>query len=51
MVKHNAFLLWATAFCCPALHAQANPFSADVRQTYAMTKDSVLKAADMMPSA
>ena len=33
-----------------ALRAQDNPFSADARQTYAMIKDSLLKAADKMPA-
>ena len=31
-------------------HAQDNPFSADARQTYAMIKDSILRAADKMPA-
>jgi len=35
----------------PVLRAQDNPFSADARQTYAMIKDSLLKAADKMPAA
>jgi len=34
-----------------ALQAQENPFSADARQTYALIKDSVLKAAEKMPSS
>lgn len=33
-----------------ALHAQQNPFSDDARQTYALIKDSLLKAADKMPA-
>jgi hypothetical protein len=33
-----------------ALHAQDNPFSADARQTYALIKDSVIKAAEKMPA-
>jgi DinB superfamily len=32
------------------LRAQDNPFSADTRQTYALIKDSLLKAADKMPA-
>ncbi len=30
--------------------AQDNPFTADAKQTYALIKDSVLKAADKMPA-
>ena len=33
-----------------ALHAQSNPFSDDARQTYALIKDSVMKAAEKMPT-
>ena len=33
-----------------ALKAQENPFSADARQTYAIIKDSLVKAADKMPA-
>jgi hypothetical protein len=33
-----------------ALKAQENPFSADARQTYAIIKDSLMKAADKMPA-
>ncbi len=40
----------ATLFTAVALHAQGNPFSADARQTYALIKDSLLKAADKMPA-
>ena len=36
--------------CCLAARAQENPFSADARQTYALIKDSLLKAADKMPA-
>jgi hypothetical protein len=40
-----------TGLCgVPALFAQDNPFSADARQTYALIKDSLLKAADKMPA-
>jgi uncharacterized damage-inducible protein DinB len=42
-----AFILILTAL---ALNAQDNPFSADARQTYALIKDSVLRAADKMPA-
>jgi hypothetical protein len=34
-----------------ALRAQDNPISADARQSYALVKDSLLKAADRMPGA
>jgi uncharacterized damage-inducible protein DinB len=33
----------------PRLEAQDNPFSADARQTYALIKNSILRAADKMP--
>jgi hypothetical protein len=33
-----------------ALRAQDNPISADERQSYALVKDSLLKAADRMPA-
>jgi hypothetical protein len=33
-----------------ALHAGENPFSDDARQTYALIKGSLLKAADKMPA-
>jgi len=32
------------------MYAQENPFSADARQTYALIKGSVLKAAEKMPA-
>lgn len=32
------------------LHAQDNPFSADARQSYALVKDSLIKAAEKMPA-
>ena len=41
--------LVAALLSATALKAQDNPFSADARQTYAMIKDSLLKAADRMP--
>ena len=34
----------------PAVQAQDNPFSADARQTYALIKDSILRAAEKMPA-
>jgi hypothetical protein len=36
--------------CTVALCAQDNPISADARQSYALVKDSLLKAADRMPA-
>jgi hypothetical protein len=44
----RTFLL-ALAALAAALHAQDNPYSADARQSYALVKDSLLKAADRMP--
>jgi hypothetical protein len=43
-------ILTLALFCISASFAQDNPFSADARQTYALIKDSVLKAADKMPA-
>ena len=37
-----------TLLLSAVVHAQDNPFSADARQTYALIKGSVLKAADKM---
>jgi len=42
--------LIAALFGATALHAQSNPFSTDARQTYAMVKGSLLKAAEKMPA-
>ena len=36
--------------CALALPAQNNPISADARQSYALVKDSLLKAAGKMPA-
>ena len=33
------------------LHAQSNPFSDDARQTYALIKPILLRAAEKMPEA
>jgi hypothetical protein len=46
----NRRLLLALAALAAALHAQDNPFRADARQSYALVKDSLLKAADRMPA-
>jgi hypothetical protein len=43
-------ILTLTLFCFSLGVAQDNPFSADARQTYALIKGSVLKAADKMPA-
>jgi hypothetical protein len=44
------YALMAMLLTAPALRAQnANPFSDDARQTYALIKTSLLKAADKMP--
>ena len=43
-------MLCCGAACAAALCAQENPFSADARQSYALVKDSLLKAADRMPA-
>lgn len=45
MIRISTLILLAAA-----LHAEDNPFSADARQTYALIKDSVLRAAEKMPS-
>jgi len=46
----NRSFLLAIAVLAAALHAQDNPFSADARQSYALVKDSLLKAAERMPA-
>ena len=48
MHRVSTAILIAALFAT-ALIAQNNPFSADARQTYAMVKDSLLKAAAKMP--
>jgi len=49
-VNRISFLLAAALCILPVARAQNNPFSDDARQTYAMIKDSLLKAADKMPA-
>jgi len=45
------YFLTFTAFTCTsALLAQGNPFSDDARQSYALVKNSLIKAADRMPA-
>ena len=50
MNRTSTFVLAATLLIVPVVQAQNNPFSDDARQTYAMIKDSLLKAADKMPA-
>ena len=50
MNRISTFILAALVFSVPIVRAQENPFSADARQTYALIKDSLLKAADKMPA-
>jgi hypothetical protein len=44
------FLLVLGLLGVSAANAQDNPFSADARQTYALIKTSILRAADKMPA-
>ena len=51
----NFYRVLAFGFICAAAlpaqsNAQTNPISADARQSYALVKDSLLKAADRMPA-
>jgi hypothetical protein len=46
----STLILAVSLLSVPVLSAQENPFSADARQTYALIKDSLLKAADKMPA-
>jgi hypothetical protein len=48
-MKHHPCIL-LLALLPASLLAQANPFSADARESYALVKDSLLKAADRMPA-
>jgi hypothetical protein len=44
-------ILWAAGcLSFSVVRAQDNPFSADARQTYALIKDSLLKAGEKMPA-
>jgi uncharacterized damage-inducible protein DinB len=40
----------AALLSAAALAGQSNPYSSDARQSYALVKDSLLKAADRMPA-
>jgi uncharacterized damage-inducible protein DinB len=46
----STLIVTAGFLIVPLLQALDNPFSADARQTYALIKDSLLKAADRMPA-
>ena len=50
MNRVSTLILIAGLVGASTLRAQGNPFSDDARQTYALIKDSVLKAADRMPA-
>ncbi len=43
-------IVFCALICAAALGAQDNPSSADARQSYALVKDSLLKAAEKMPA-
>ena len=49
MKRISTVILAASLFVVPVVRAQDNPFSSDARQTYALIRDSLLKAADKMP--
>jgi len=49
-MKRSLLLPILTSLGAIALLAQQNPFSDDARQSYALVKDSLLKAADRMPA-
>lgn len=46
----STFVLAGAILSVPVLQAAENPFSEDARQTYALIKGSILKAADKMPA-
>lgn len=50
MNRISVLVLGASFLSASVLRAQENPFSADARQTYALVKDSLLKAAEKMPA-
>ena len=43
-------IVFCGLICAATLGAQDNPISADARQSYALVKDSLLKAAEKMPA-
>jgi hypothetical protein len=49
MTRLTSFAFAAVLLAASALFAEDNPFSADARQSYALVKDSLLKAAERMP--
>jgi len=50
LIRISTLVLVVSVVTVPILRAQNNPFSDDARQTYALIKDSLLKAADKMPA-
>ena len=50
MYRIYVFLVVVALLSAVGAEAQDNPFSADARQSYALVKDSLLKAADRMPA-
>ena len=50
MYRIHVFLVVVALLSAVGAQAQDNPFSADARQSYALVKDSLLKAADRMPA-
>ncbi|HEY1239510.1 MAG TPA: DinB family protein [Bryobacteraceae bacterium] len=49
MNRFHLVTLIAPLLAAAGLHAQSNPFTDDARQTYALVKRSLLRAADKMP--
>ena len=43
-------IIFSGLICASALVAQDNPFSTDARQSYALVKNNLLKAAEKMPA-
>jgi hypothetical protein len=50
MARTMTLIFAAAILFAPTTRAADNPFSADARQTYALIKRSVLRAADKMPA-
>ena len=51
MQGRQRILTVASLLARAGLHAQTNPFSDDARQTYALIKPTLLRAAEKMPEA
>ena len=51
MKRSTVKVLAVLLACVPALQAQSNPLSADVRADYAMVKDYFIRSAEKMPEA